>query len=423
MNKFFGTDGVRGIVGKKITPSLAFNVGKSLTYSISSPRIIVGRDTRQSGETILHSFVSGVLAGGGSVVDIGVCPSPAISFLVSKNPFDYGVVITASHNPAEHNGIKVFNTNGHKLSDEHEAFLEKQFSRRPSSYSGTYEQNTTLLNDYINMLTSGEDLHGLRIVLDCSNGAAVATAPESFKQLGAEVVVVGCSPNGTNINENCGCLYIENLVVEVLKNKADMGFAFDGDADRIIAVDARGEVLNGDSILYILAKYLPELGFIVVGNLYTNSEIERQLYPLGISVIHTKVGDKYIVEKMLKTGAVLGGENSGHIIMFNKNSSGDGVLTAITLAQLVHRTYPLHVLNDCTLFPNKMVSISLENKSLVQHVEITEMLQNIPSGYRTIVRPSGTENVVRLFCEGPDIHEVENILDRLCEKLLHLDTE
>lgn len=418
MRKYFGTDGIRGVMGEKITPEIAFNLGKALTFKKHKPNIIVGRDTRVSGETLLHSFTSGVLSGGGNVYDLGVTSTPSIAFLVKELSFDYGLMITASHNPPEHNGLKLFNNIGGKLPDSEELEIERLFDKKPELFDGKYHKVKNLLNIYKKHLTDIADLSGMKIAIDCSNGAVSQIASEVLKKMGAEVYKTGISPNGKKINKNCGCLYIDHLKGFMKDKEVDAGFAFDGDADRCIAVDNKGNEIDGDKILYILAKYSNIPSSVVVGTSQTNSAIEKELTNMGKTFIRADVGDKYVLEKLIKYGGVLGGEKAGHVIILNKNNSGDGLLTAIEICKTIKDSgKSLSELNTVKLYPQRTVNLSVKDKSIVKNDELLSLIQELSLECRVNIRASGTEDVIRIMCEAQGREDVNRYISIILEKI------
>lgn len=414
MRKYFGTDGIRGVVGEKITPKLALDLGKALTFKKHRPNIIVGRDTRISGDTLLHSFVSGVLAGGGNVYDLDITSTPSISFLVRNLSFDYGLVITASHNPHEHNGLKLFDNMGRKLSDIEENEIELLFDKKPDLFDGKYFKAGKLLRIYKNHLIKLANLSSLKIAIDCSNGAVSKIAPQVLRKMGAKVYCTGMSPDGKKINDGCGCLHIDHLI-SFMKNKdVDIGFAFDGDADRCIAVDNLGNEIDGDKLLYILARYSDIPSDIVVGTSQTNSAIEKSLTGMGKIFIRADVGDKYILEKLIECGGVLGGEKAGHIIILDKNNSGDGLLTAIEICKTMKALHKTSAeLNDILLYPQKTINIPVEDKDIINDSEVVAIVNQLSSQCRINIRASGTEDLIRIMCEAPREETVDYCLNEI----------
>lgn len=431
MGIYFGTDGIRGIVNNDLTEQIAEMVGNALARKKKKAKILIGRDTRVSGSFLLVAIATGALKGGADVVDVGVLPTPAISFLVKNKKFDYGVVVSASHNPKEYNGIKIFNSEGKKLSEKEESELERFFAC-PQTYSslkvGGFKSSSNLKNAYIKYLKSiSQNLNGLKVVLDCSNGASYFTAPKIFKSLGADVIKTACSNNGKKINENCGSTHIENLKNKVLKERADIGFAFDGDADRIIAVDEKGDVFDGDKILYILAVQLHEKGLLngdtIVGTSHTNTGLLIALNKKKINLIRTDIGDKYVIDAMEKMNLSLGGEQSGHIIIKPFLPTGDGVLSALQIAGIMKtKNKSLSELFDAKLLPQINKNIVVEDKLKVLNNEklsqsVLQISNEIAPVGRILVRASGTEPKIRVMIEHPDEEKAKRYVVEL-EKII-----
>ena len=352
MSRMFGTDGVRGIANTELTAELAYSLGRAgafvLTEGTHKPKILVAKDTRISGDMLEAALVAGILSVGAEAVILGVVPTPAVAHLTREYNADAGVMISASHNPVEYNGIKFFDGRGYKLSDELEdqiqAVIESNFEGVPSPVGGAVGRSyteETALREYIDyaMSTIKTDLKGLRVALDCANGAAYKAAVKAFRALGARVYVINDNPDGNNINENCGSTHMEELMDYVVRKNCDIGFAFDGDADRCLAVDEKGNMINGDFLLTICAKALKESGRLkddtlvvtVMSNLGLDIAAKRE----GINLVKTKVGDRYVLEEMLKENYILGGEQSGHIIFLHHNTTGDGLVTALQIAAIL----------------------------------------------------------------------------------------
>lgn len=418
MGNFFGTDGIRGIFGQTLTPKLAENVGNALCQVKAKPKILIGSDTRLSSDILKCSLAVGVMLGGGEVVDVGIMPTASISYLTESLCYDYGVMISASHNPPEYNGIKIFKSNGRKMNDDEETHLETFFSTTiEAPKQGGYHQKN-LSRRYINFLLScAERLDGYKICLDLSNGSAYRIAPKMFKSLGATVFVTGGKKRGDLINERCGSLHIENLVGFVKRKKADFGFAFDGDADRLIAVDGNGEIFDGDKILYILAKQMKKEGKLyastVVGTSHTNSGIMTALNKHKINLIRTDIGDKYVIDAMEKMNLSLGGEQSGHIILRDKIRTGDGILTAINLANVIAKEKKtLADLFDAHMLPQANLDCLVKDKmKVINNEELRRLVNNIscaitPAG-RVLVRASGTENKIRIMVEHASLNKAK----------------
>ncbi|MCG0278314.1 MAG: phosphoglucosamine mutase, partial [Thermanaeromonas sp.] len=355
MGKLFGTDGVRGVANRELTPELAFKLGRAgaavLAKGRTRVRVVVGRDTRISGDMLEAALVAGICSVGGDVLKVGIMPTPAVAWLTKSLGADAGVVISASHNPVADNGIKFFSSEGFKLPDpveeeiEREVFKDKDELPRPTG--GDLGRALEVLEGssrYISYVcsTAKNDLSGLKVVLDVANGAAYRVAPEALRRLGADIIVLNNAPDGTNINVGCGSTCPEALAKAVKEFRADVGLAFDGDADRVIAVDEEGRVVDGDAIMVILALHRKQQGGLpggkVVVTVMSNYGLHQVLTAAGIKVYQTKVGDRYVLEEMLRTGAVLGGEQSGHIILLEYNSTGDGLITGVQLLQVIKET-------------------------------------------------------------------------------------
>ena len=426
MGIYFGTDGIRGIINNDLCFDLMYKCGNALTILKEKPTILIGRDTRNSGSLVTLGVSSGAIQGGAKVIDVGIIPTSGVAYLTKKLECDFGVVISASHNPPEFNGIKVFDKNGYKLLDEKENELEKKFIKsnlKDNSEIGSYSYFTSFVNCYINYLVSlGCNLQGLKIVLDASNGASFSIAPKVFKKLGAHVFATNCKNNGDKINYNCGSLYPEVLKRNVLKFKADIGFAFDGDADRIVAVDRFGNILDGDKILYILAKYYKlqnEDLKNVVGTSHTNMGIENALNNLDINLIRADVGDKYVLNEMLKQNCLIGGEQSGHIINLKYATTGDGILTAVILSKILKEQGDLTKFFDVKMLPQVNINVLTTDKLRVINSEIlsntiyTEQ-ENLKNG-RIMVRASGTEPKIRIMVESESLVQAQNTANRIAD--------
>eukprot|EP00828_Plagiopyla_frontata_P019953 TRINITY_DN2547_c0_g2_i1.p4 TRINITY_DN2547_c0_g2~~TRINITY_DN2547_c0_g2_i1.p4 ORF type:complete len:366 (+),score=80.39 TRINITY_DN2547_c0_g2_i1:1503-2600(+) len=346
MSRMFGTDGVRGVANTELTAQTAYNLGRAgayvLTEGAHKPKILVAKDTRISGDMLEAALISGILSVGAEAVVLGVVPTPAVAYLTRKYNADVGVMISASHNPVEYNGIKFFNDKGYKLSDELEdeiqRVIESDFENVPSPVGikiGREKVEISALDDYTEFAKSTipYSLKGLKIALDCANGASYKSAVKAFRDLGADVFVINDNPDGTNINENCGSTHPEELMDYVVRKKCDMGFAFDGDADRCLAVDDKGNLINGDFILLLCGMYLKEIGKLkddtIVVTVMSNLGLDIACKKEGINLVKTSVGDRYVLEEMLKEKYVLGGEQSGHVIFLDYNSTGDGLVTCL----------------------------------------------------------------------------------------------
>lgn len=413
MNKYFGTDGIRGIANKELTTDIAYRCGLALTKIKHCPLVVVGEDTRLSNNLIMFSLSAGIMAGGGNVVDAGIIPTSAVSYLTSVIKADFGVMISASHNPKEYNGIKIFASNAQKASEELEGLIEEKMMDKSIldfENIGTYVKKENLKEKYLEKLIESVNVrfNGLKVVLDFSNGASYKIGEIPFKKLGAEVIKINYCKNNNSINENCGSLFVEGLKREVLNSGADCGFAFDGDADRIIAVDETGRVIDGDAIIFILAMSLKKQNKlkkdIVVGTTQTNSSIEKRLNKKGIRFLRSDVGDKYVIEKMRDFGAVLGGEQSGHIIQSYIIPTGDGILAALKLLEVMKlENKKLSELFNIKLMPQLNTNIKVKDKMRVKNSEeINKYILNAQKTFngRIVVRASGTEEKIRIMVEG-----------------------
>ena len=440
MSRLFGTDGVRGVANKELTPLLAMQLGQAgasvLTKETShKPTIMVGCDTRISGDMLANALMAGVCSVGANAVYVGVVPTPAVAYLTRKYHMDAGVVISASHNPVEFNGIKFFDANGYKLPDSMEDEIEaiikndmKDLAFPTGTEIGSITYRTDAREDYVKHATEAipVDLHGMKIVADCAEGASYYTSVEALKLLGADVVAIHNNPDGTNINAGCGSTHMEELMERVKAEKADVGLAFDGDADRLLAVDEKGNKVDGDQIMGIVGNYLKEqkklkkdtivatvmsnLGFFLMG--------EKQ----GIHMEQTKVGDRYVLERMRQIGANLGGEQSGHVIFLDENTTGDGLLSALHLLQvLVDTKKPLSELATIMeVLPQALVNAKVPNdkkNSYMENPQIADAIDALTKKFagegRVLIRPSGTEPLVRVMIEGRDQNRIQEEAEKL----------
>lgn len=426
MTNYFGTDGIRGEYGKTLTAELAFKVGNALTQIKINPKVVIGHDTRVSADVLALSLSAGLIQGGANVTNVKTIPTAGISYLTENERFDFGVIITASHNPAIYNGIKIFASNGQKLLDSEEEFLENFFSNNYISCKcGSYCENEKLKIRYIKHLLSSIEprFDNLKICLDCSNGASYKIAPKIFESLGADVHKFACKNKGEKINDNCGSLHLENLIKKVKDTKSNIGFAFDGDADRVLAIDEHGNVFDGDKLLYILAKHMKENGELyansVVGTSHTNSGIMVALNRNKINLIRTDIGDKYVIEAMEKMNLTLGGEQSGHIIIKSHAQTGDGILTALKICEILIKTKKsLQQLFDAQLIPQTNLNITVKDKIKVVNNEqlknlTTDIANQIAPAGRVMVRASGTEKKIRIMVEAPSLAESENYANQI----------
>lgn len=433
MSNYFGTDGIRGEYGKALTANLAFSIGNALTQIKIKPKVIIGHDTRLSADPLLLALSAGIVQGGGSVINVGTIPTAGISFLTEKEKFDFGIIITASHNPPNYNGIKIFDSNGVKLSDSKENFLEEFFKNNfTSDTCGSFKEDEKFQNKYIKHLLDSVSCHmeNMKICLDGSNGASYKIAPKVFKTLGAKIFTYACKNDGAKINTNCGSLHIEHLTNKVLKNNADIGFAFDGDADRVVAVSKSGKVFDGDKLLYILACHMKEQGLLyansVVGTSHTNSGIMVGLNRHKINLIRTDIGDKYVIEAMNKMNLILGGEQSGHIIIKTHAQTGDGILTALKICEIIKETgKSLDELFDAQLIPQANINLKVKDKIKILNNEnlknlINKIANEIAPAGRVMVRASGTEEKIRIMIEHPNLskancyaNQIKTLIDKI----------
>ena len=430
MKKLFGTDGVRGIANLELTGRLAFELGRVSTYvlaeqTIHSPVILIGRDTRISGDMLEAALVAGICSMGGHALCIGVIPTPGIAYLTQLYEADAGIVISASHNSFEFNGIKIFNSKGYKLNDELEEKIELLIhDNRLDSVSpiigdkiGRKSVISTSGKDYTDYLikTVETKFSGLSIMMDCSNGAAYQIAPELFTKLGACVHLMGVTPNGVNTNDKCGATYTENLVKAVQSNGYDIGIAFDGDADRMIAVDENGGIIDGDRTLAIMGLYMKDnhslIDNTIVATVMSNLGLFKMAEENGLNVVKTKVGDRYVLERMLNEGFVLGGEQSGHTILLQHATTGDGMLTALHLLEIMVKSNKSlsELASVMTVFPQVLVNAKVSNENKYNYLEdpvIQKMCSQLEDDFkgdgRVLIRASGTEPLVRVMIEGRD---------------------
>ncbi|HHT86760.1 MAG TPA: phosphoglucosamine mutase [Clostridiales bacterium] len=444
MKKLFGTDGVRGLANGLLTPELALKLGMCgayvLTSEVHKPRIIVASDTRKSKDMLACALIAGICSVGGDVLYAGVIPTPALPFLTRKYCADAAVMISASHNPMQDNGIKWFNNAGFKLSDELEAEIEAlmaldhPFERPTGENIGKITELKRSKADYIEFLcsTCEYDLNGMRIALDCANGAASYVAPKVFKKLNAQVSVCNNKPNGCNINRACGSTNIENLQRFVQECEADIGFAFDGDADRVIACDEHGNIVDGDKIMGLCAIALSKAGRLakntLVCTVMSNIGLKLKLKELGINTVETSVGDRYVLEEMRLNGYNLGGEQSGHIIFSDYNTTGDGLLSAIQVLNVVKaENKPLSELaEDIPIYPQILLNVEVDansKKAAMNDAEMQKRIQKteaeLKGSGRVLVRESGTEPLIRIMLEGVDINDIRNRALYIAEPLVN----
>ena len=439
MGKYFGTDGVRGEANVELTPELAFKLGRFGGYVLSqheeeTPLVFVGRDTRISGEMLEHALIAGLLSVGIRVYKLGVIATPGVAYLVRTEQASAGVMISASHNPALDNGIKFFGGDGFKLDDDRELEIEALLAAaedtlpRPSAQGlGTVMEYPEGLRKYQEFLVStGVQLEGIHVVLDTANGAASTSAHQIFADLGAQLTVIGENPDGLNINDGVGSTHPEHLQEKVKEVGAAIGLAFDGDSDRLIAVDENGEIVDGDKIMYIIGSYLSSKGLLekntIVTTVMSNLGFHKALDAKGIQKEITAVGDRYVVEEMRKSGYNLGGEQSGHVVIMDYNTTGDGQLTGVQVTKIMQETGKKlsELAAEVTIYPQKLVNIRVENSMKDKAMEvpaireiIEKMEAEMAGNGRILVRPSGTEPLLRVMAEAPTNEEVDYYVDTI----------
>lgn len=441
MRKYFGTDGVRGIVNTELTCDMAYKLGRAggyvLTKGKKHVKVVVGRDTRISGDMLEAALISGLMSVGCNVITVGIIPTPGVAYLTRKYEADCGVVISASHNPMEYNGIKFFNSEGFKLADEIELEIEKYIDNMELiEYYPTGDGvgrkifKHDAVKDYVESLISNIsiDLRGKKVVLDCANGAAYKVAPMAFRELGAEVVEINCSPDGININDNCGSTHPEVLQKKVVEEKADFGMAYDGDADRLIAVDENGEIVDGDKIMMISAVNMKKKGMLksdtLVVTVMSNIGLIISAKENGINLETTKVGDRYVLEEMLKSDYSLGGEQSGHLVFLDYNTTGDGTMSSLVLASILseEKSKLSDLAKIMDQYPQILVNVKVKNElknSYMDFEEIANEIERIEKMMegkgRVLIRPSGTEPLVRVMLEGKDQNQIEELANGLAD--------
>jgi len=440
MGRMFGTDGVRGVANAELTPMLAMQLGQAGAYVLTKemdykPTIMVGCDTRISGDMLANALMAGVCSVGANAVYVGVLPTPAVAYLTRKYKVDAGVVISASHNPVEFNGIKFFDANGYKLPDEMEDEIEAVIKsgmdgvKFPTGRQvGKVKYRTDAREEYINHAIQSipMDLSGMKIVVDCAEGAAFYTSVEALKELGANVIAIHNNPDGSNINANCGSTHMEELKGRVLVEKAQVGLAFDGDADRLLAVDENGKTVDGDQIMAIVGNHMKTKGKLsddtIVATVMSNLGFFLMGEKNGLKIEQTKVGDRYVLERMREIGSNLGGEQSGHIIFLDENTTGDGLLSALHLLEVMVETgKPLSELASIMeVLPQALVNAKVANHKkdrYMEYPEVASAIEEITAKFagegRVLIRPSGTEPLVRVMIEGKDQAQIEEEAKKL----------
>lgn len=437
MTRLFGTDGVRGIANADLTPELAFKLGEAAGHFLGERgrgRIVIGRDTRRSGEMLEAALVAGICSGGADAVVCGVVPTPAVAFLTREYEADGGVVISASHNPAEYNGIKFFNRDGFKLPDEVEdeiegfIYAERDWQRPVGAEVGAVDRPSDAVDRYIDHVVGciRADLTGMTVAIDCGHGASAVSSPEAFRRLGAEVVAINCEFDGMDINRASGSTHIDGLLDVVRCGGVALGLAHDGDADRVIAVDETGEPVDGDVMMAIAARHLKEAGRLaqdtLVATVMSNMGLEVAMRELGVTVVKTRVGDRYVLDQMISSHAVLGGEQSGHVIFLDHNTTGDGLVTALQLAAIMRETgKPLSELRRVMRhYPQVLVNVQVADRTRLGTDQgvldaITDAERELGDRGRVLVRASGTEPLVRVMAEAETEEAARGVVERLVE--------
>lgn len=442
MGRLFGTDGARGVANSELTCELAMKIGRAaamvLTESCAhKPKVLIGMDTRASSHMLAAAIGAGLCSVGADVLIIDVVPTPAVAFLVKEYDYDAGVMISASHNPCEYNGIKIFQGNGYKLPDELENEIEEiildETKLPPVVLGGDVGKisfSSKAVDDYIFHLamTADGDFKGMKIALDCANGSASVTARALFTRLGAKCCIINETPNGTNINENCGSTHLEQLQKFVVENKCDIGFAFDGDADRLLVVDENGEVVDGDKIIAVCSKFMKENNKLknntAVVTVMSNMGFFKFCEKNGINCVKTKVGDRYVLEEMVKNGYVIGGEQSGHIIFLDHATTGDGQMSAIQVLNVLKSTGKKisELASEMQVYPQVLINVRVSNfgkarleKDEEVQLAIREASEELGDTGRVLVRVSGTEPLVRVMLEGEDYNQIKSLAESIAK--------
>ncbi|MGE5415283.1 MAG: phosphoglucosamine mutase [Acidobacteriota bacterium] len=444
MGRYFGTDGVRGVANRELTPELAYQLGRAgayvLTLEAKHPRILVGKDTRISGDMLESALVAGICSTGADALRAGVIPTPAVAYLTQKYEATCGIVISASHNPMQDNGIKFFGSSGNKLPDEVEEEIENimlanlDAAGRPEGADiGRVYDIESAERNYIDYLLScykpTQNLEGITIVVDCANGAAFNVAPQMWRALGANVIPIFNKPNGININDRCGSTHPEVLKKAVLEYKANIGIAHDGDADRLIAVDEQGNVIDGDQIMVVCGLHMQRTGRLqpskIVATVMSNIGLEIAFRRESVEIASSSVGDRYVLEKMQETGARLGGEQSGHIIFLDYATTGDGLLSSLKLVEVMRETgMPLSELaREMEKHPQILINLDIKDKdTILNNVGVQDAIRRAQDRLgecgKILVRPSGTEPKVRIMAQGPDESLLQEVVNEIKDAVL-----
>lgn len=442
MGRLFGTDGARGVANTELTCELAMQIGRAAAMVLiegehQRPKVMIGSDTRLSGEMLESALAAGLCSVGADVLLLGVVPTPAVAYLVKEYGYDAGIMISASHNPYEYNGIKIFQANGFKLPDMLENAIESiildDVATPPAKVGaeiGTITRSETAHSDYINHILSTSEYryNGMKVALDCANGSSSTTARKLFEYLGCECIVIGAEPNGININDQCGSTHVEALQQVVKENGCDVGFAFDGDADRLIAVDENGEIVDGDKIIALCAMDMKETGRLkndtAVVTVMSNMGFFKFADENGIHCEKTKVGDRYVLENMLENGHSIGGEQSGHVIFLDYATTGDGQLTAVQILRALKRTGKTlsELASVMEVFPQVLKNVRVSNLGKIRFdddkeikIAIQQAEEELGDTGRVLVRVSGTEPLVRVMLEGKDLEQINRLADEISE--------
>lgn len=441
MSRLFGTDGIRGVANVDLTPTLAYDLGRAVGHLVSGGAVVIGQDTRRSGDMLVSALCAGLMAVGVDAVPLGVITTPGLAYVAGSGGFVAGIMVSASHNPAEDNGLKVI-SGGRKVDDEAEATLERLIFQaeslpgRANAELGVIRPDADAVEPYLAHLreAAGDALHGLRLAIDCANGSASVVAPDLYRDLGADVQVLSAEPDGTNINLDCGSTHPARLQAHVRSHGADLGLAFDGDADRLIAVDERGEVVDGDAIMGICALAMLRDGTLrndlLVATVMSNGGLDRAIVAAGGTVLRTPVGDRHVFDAMERYGAALGGEQSGHIIFRDRATTGDGILSGIELIKTLRAAAGASLSELAARIP-RLPQVVIN--SAVRHkdqwhidpefsVAVARAAARLESRGRILVRPSGTEPKIRIMVEGDDQDEINDVareLDALAQSRLN----
>lgn len=446
MGTLFGTDGVRGIANTELTADMAYNLGRAgssvLSHEIARPRILVGKDTRISGDMLEAALVAGICSVGGDALTVGIVPTPAVAYLTQQYDAACGIVISASHNPMEYNGIKFFGGKGYKLPDAVEDEIEalvlancRGIAPAAGGDIGRVYEVQGAEEKYISYLLScyqgQRNLTGMTVVVDCANGAAYNVAPKVWAALGARVIPIHHMPNGVNINEKCGSTYPGSLQKAVKEHKADLGVAYDGDADRVIAVDDRGNVIDGDQFMVVCGLHLKRTGRLnppkIVATVMSNIGLSIAFRREGVEVLECNVGDRYVLERMQESSALLGGEQSGHIIFMNHSTTGDGILSSLKLVEVLRETgIPLSdLVREMEQYPQTLINLDIRDKDTILNSEevqavIRRAQEKLGETGKVLVRPSGTEPKVRIMAQGPDDDLLQEVIAEIRDAILRV---